>query len=162
MKPILVVNGPNLNLLGEREPHLYGRATLSAIQALLEREAGRQGASIDFRQSNHEGALVDAIQEGRHSASGLILNAGAYTHTSIAILDAVRAANIPTVEVHLSNIFARDTFRHHSYISPAARGVICGFGAQSYVLALMALLSILRQDATSQHDIIAERDSAHE
>jgi 3-dehydroquinate dehydratase-2 len=144
MKPIFVLNGPNLNLLGERQPDVYGRTTLADIKALLEGEAAKWQIAIDFRQSNHEGVLVDSIQEARKNASGLIVNAGAYTHSSIAILDALLASELPCVEVHLSNIFAREAFRHHSYISPAARGVICGFGAQSYVLAFLALLSILR------------------
>jgi 3-dehydroquinate dehydratase-2 len=146
MKPIFVLNGPNLNLLGERQPEVYGRATLADIREMLAKEAEKRGIAIDFRQSNHEGALVDAIQEARKAASGLIINAGAYTHSSIAILDALLAAEIPVVEVHLSNVFAREAFRRRSYVSRAAKGVICGFGAQSYVLALLALLSILLPD----------------
>jgi 3-dehydroquinate dehydratase-2 len=161
MKPIFVVNGPNLNLLGEREPQVYGHVTLAGIKALLDARAADENAAIDFRQSNHEGELVDAIQEARNAASALIINAGAYTHTSIAILDALRALDIPVVEVHLSNIFARETFRHHSYVSPAARGVICGFGAQSYVLALMAILSILRQDDIP-NELHASRDNPND
>lgn len=162
MKPIFVLNGPNLNLLGEREPGVYGSTTLADIKAMLEVEAGKSSASIDFRQSNHEGALVDAIQEARHAASGLILNAAAYTHTSVAIHDALLTLKIPVIEVHLSNVFAREAFRHHSHISPIARGVICGFGAQSYVLALMALLSILRQGQTVSHQPSQTHGATHE
>jgi len=144
---ILVLNGPNLNLLGVREPQTYGRETLADIEeACLERAAALDLA-VDFRQSNHEGQLVEWIQEARESADGIILNAGAYTHTSIAILDALRAAELPVVEVHLSNIFGRERFRHRSYVSAAAKGVICGFGAQGYVLALEAMAYILENAA---------------
>jgi 3-dehydroquinate dehydratase-2 len=140
---ILVLNGPNLNLLGVREPKTYGSETLADIEeACLERAAALDLA-LDFRQSNHEGQLVDWIQEARESADGIIINAGAYTHTSIAILDALRACELPIIEVHLSNIFAREPYRHHSYISSVARGVICGFGAQSYILALDAIAYVL-------------------
>lgn len=140
---ILVLNGPNLNLLGVREPKTYGSETLADIEeACLERAAGLDLA-LDFRQSNHEGQLIDWIQEARESADGIIINAGAYTHTSIAILDALRACELPIIEVHLSNIFAREPYRHHSYISSVARGVICGFGAQSYILALDAIAYVL-------------------
>jgi 3-dehydroquinate dehydratase II len=143
---ILVLNGPNLNLLGVREPKTYGSETLADIEeACLERAAALD-LSVDFRQSNHEGQLVDWIQEARESADGIIINAGAYTHTSIAILDALRASELPIIEVHLSNIFAREPYRHHSYISPVARGVICGFGAQSYILALDAIAYLLEAD----------------
>jgi 3-dehydroquinate dehydratase II len=140
---ILVLNGPNLNLLGVREPKTYGSETLADIEeACLERAAALDLA-LDFRQSNHEGQLVDWIQEARESADGIIINAGAYTHTSIAILDALRACELPIIEVHLSNIFAREAYRHHSYISSVAHGVICGFGAQSYILALDAIAYVL-------------------
>ncbi len=140
---ILVLNGPNLNLLGVREPKTYGSETLADIEeACLERAAALDLA-LDFRQSNHEGQLVDWIQEARESADGIIINAGAYTHTSIAILDALRACELPIIEVHLSNIFAREPYRHHSYISSVARGVICGFGAQSYIIALDAIAYVL-------------------
>ena len=140
---ILVLNGPNLNLLGVREPKTYGSETLADIEeACLERAAGLDLA-LDFRQSNHEGQLVDWIQEARESADAIIINAGAYTHTSIAILDALRACELPIIEVHLSNIFAREAYRHQSYISSVARGVICGFGAQSYILALDAIAYVL-------------------
>jgi 3-dehydroquinate dehydratase-2 len=141
---ILVLNGPNLNLLGLREPEIYGRETLSDIEdACLER-AAELGLALDFRQSNHEGQLVDWIHEARQIADGIILNAGAYSHTSIALLDALNAAELPVVEVHLSNIYRREPFRHHSYISRAASGVICGFGGQGYELALMAMARLLR------------------
>ena len=140
---ILVLNGPNLNLLGVREPKTYGSETLADIEeACLERAAALDLA-LDFRQSNHEGQIVDWIQEAREGADGIIINAGAYTHTSIAILDALRACELPIIEVHLSNIFAREAYRHHSYISSVARGVICGFGAQSYILALDAIAYVL-------------------
>jgi 3-dehydroquinate dehydratase-2 len=143
---ILVLNGPNLNLLGLREPAIYGHETLSDIEdACLERAAAL-GLTVDFRQSNHEGQLVDWIQEARQTADGIVLNAGAYTHTSVAILDALNAAELPVIEVHLSNIFRREAFRHHSYVSPAARGVICGFGGHGYELALTALARLLKSD----------------
>jgi 3-dehydroquinate dehydratase-2 len=147
---ILVLNGPNLNLLGVREPKTYGSETLADIEeACLERAAGLDLA-LDFRQSNHEGQLVDWIQEARESADGIIINAGAYTHTSIAILDALRACELPIIEVHLSNIFAREPYRHHSYISSVARGMICGFGAQSYILALDAIAYVLEAASDSE------------
>jgi 3-dehydroquinate dehydratase-2 len=147
---ILVLNGPNLNLLGVREPKTYGSETLADIEeACLERAAALD-LSLDFRQSNHEGQLVDWVQEARESADGIIINAGAYTHTSIAILDALRACELPIIEVHLSNIFAREAYRHHSYISSVARGVICGFGAQSYILALDAIAYVLERESDSE------------
>jgi len=142
-KPIYVLNGPNLNLLGSREPEVYGKETLDDVRARCERRAAALGFSIDFRQSNHEGELVAWIQEARGGAAGLIVNAGAFTHTSIAMLDALLACSVPSVEVHLSNIFPREPFRHHSYISKAVKGVICGFGAQSYELAIEALAAML-------------------
>lgn len=138
-KPIYILNGPNLNLLGTREPEIYGNTTLADIEALCARRAQSMGRAIVFRQSNHEGILVDWIQEAGTQASALLLNGGAYTHTSVALHDALRNLQIPVIEVHLSNIFAREPFRHHSYISPAARGIICGFGAKGYELALEAL-----------------------
>jgi 3-dehydroquinate dehydratase-2 len=140
---ILVLNGPNLNLLGVREPKTYGSETLADIEESCLERAAALDLSLDFRQSNHEGQIIDWIQEARESADGIIINAGAYTHTSIAILDALRACELPIIEVHLSNVFARETYRHHSYISSVARGVICGFGAQSYILALEAIAYIL-------------------
>ncbi len=138
-KPIFVLNGPNLNMLGLRETTVYGEDTLADIEGRLQAAAGPLNLTIDFRQSNSEGELVGWIQDARDAASGLILNAAAYTHTSVALLDAVRAAELPTIEVHLSNVFQRENFRHRSYISQAATGVICGLGATGYVLALQAL-----------------------
>ena len=138
-KPIYVLNGPNLNLLGTREPEVYGRETLEDLRARCEAKAAALGFPLQFRQSNHEGELVAWIQEARDKAAGLIVNAGAFTHTSIAMLDAMLACPIPSVEVHLSNIFKREPFRQHSYISNAVRGVICGFGALGYELAIEAL-----------------------
>jgi 3-dehydroquinate dehydratase-2 len=141
---VYVLNGPNLNLLGTREPDVYGRTTLKDVEAMC-RDAGRRhGFDIVFHQSNHEGALVDWVLEARaKGAAGIVINPAAYTHTSIAILDAVLAANIPTVEVHISNVHARDAFRRHSYISPAAKAVICGFGVNGYVLAIDGLAAVL-------------------
>ena len=144
---ILVLNGPNLNLLGVREPATYGRETLSDIEEACLERAAELKLTVDFRQSNHEGQLVDWIQEARESADGIILNGGAYTHTSIAILDALKAAEVPVVEVHLSNIFRREDFRHVSYVSLGAHGVICGFGGHGYLLALEAMARILKPDA---------------
>ncbi len=140
---IFVLNGPNLNLLGVREPLVYGAATLDDLKRALEAKAAALGLSIDFRQTNHEGALVDWIQEARTKAAGLILNPGAYTHTSVAIHDALKALAIPAIEVHLSNVHAREQFRRHSYVSPAVTGVICGLGAQGYLAALDALKGLL-------------------
>lgn len=140
---ILVLNGPNLNLLGTREPEIYGTTTLDDIHQLMNKSALALGWQLDFRQSNQEGELVDWIQWGRDNADAIIINAGGYTHTSVAILDALRAAEKPVVEVHLSNLFQRETFRHHSYITPVALGLICGFGARGYVLALDALRDIV-------------------
>jgi 3-dehydroquinate dehydratase-2 len=138
-KPIYVLNGPNLNLLGSREPEVYGRETLGDLRSRCEDKAAKLGFAIEFRQSNHEGELVAWIQEAREEASGLIVNAGAFTHSSIAMLDALLASDLPCVEVHLSNIFRRESFRHNSYISKGAKGVICGFGPLGYELALEAL-----------------------
>lgn len=142
-KPIYVLNGPNLNLLGSREPEVYGMESLEDVRERCEQKAAKLGFAIEFRQSNHEGELVAWIQEARHKAAGLIVNAGAFTHTSIAMLDALLACPIPSVEVHLSNIFTREPFRHHSYISKAVKGVICGFGANSYELAIEALAGLI-------------------
>lgn len=138
-KPIFVLNGPNLNLLGTREPEIYGTTTLADIEAMCAERATALGLAIDFRQSNSEGELVTWIQEARNAASAIIINAAAYTHTSIALADALSAADLPTIEVHLSNIYKREAFRHISYISPVALGLICGLGATGYVLALEAL-----------------------
>jgi 3-dehydroquinate dehydratase-2 len=140
MRPLIfVLNGPNLNLLGERQPEVYGRETLGDLEMACREEADACGVAIEFRQTNHEGVLVDWIQEARHGAQGLVLNAGAYTHTSVALLDALSALAIPVIEVHLSNIFRREAFRHHSYVSPAATGVVAGLGPDGYRLALQAL-----------------------
>ena len=141
--PIYVLNGPNLNLLGLREPEIYGRTTLPQISKLVTEQAKNYGLSVVFRQSNHEGELIDWIQEARTKSAGLIINGGAYSHTSLAIYDALRACPVPVVEVHLSNPHARESFRHQSRISPVAKGVIVGFGAQSYVLAVDALASLI-------------------
>ncbi|WP_341703346.1 type II 3-dehydroquinate dehydratase [Ferrovibrio sp.] len=138
-RTVYVLNGPNLNLLGKRQPEIYGRDTLADVEALCRKTCTRLGLALVFRQSNHEGELVDWIQEAREKACGIVINAGAYTHTSVALLDALTAAEKPVMEVHLSNIFRRESFRHHSYISLAARGVICGLGPKGYVLALEAL-----------------------
>jgi 3-dehydroquinate dehydratase II len=142
MSRILILNGPNLNLLGTREPEIYGRETLEDIQVLCETKAKALGITVDFRQSNHEGELVEAIHAARGTFDGIIINAGAYTHTSVAILDALQAVNLPVIEVHLSNIYKREEFRHRSYISRAAKGVICGLGSIGYVLALEALTEL--------------------
>lgn len=141
-KPVYILNGPNLNLLGTREPEIYGAATLCDIEAAARARAKAAGLKIEFRQSNAEGDLVDWIQEAGKNGSGIIINAGAYTHTSLAILDALKAAPVPAIEVHLSNIFQREPFRHHSYVSPAAHGLICGFGAHGYELAIDALAKL--------------------
>lgn len=140
--PLFVLNGPNLNALGKREPGIYGGHTLADIEALCKAEGEKLGFAVDFRQSNHEGDLVDWIHEAGDVAAGIAINAGAYTHTSLALHDAIRAIKIPVVELHLSNVHAREEFRHKSMIAPAVKGVICGFGAHSYVLALHALSSI--------------------
>lgn len=136
---VAVLNGPNLNLLGQREPEIYGHHTLADIEAMVREEAERLGAVVSWSQSNHEGALVDAIQQLRGRADALILNAAGYTHTSLALRDALLAARVPFAEVHLSNVFAREPERHRSLLADLAVGVIAGFGAQSYVLALTAL-----------------------
>jgi len=142
-KPIYILNGPNLNLLGTREPEVYGTETLDDLRQRCERKAQTLGLSVVFRQSNLEGELVTWIQEARTEASGVIVNAGAFTHTSIAMLDALLACPVPSVEVHLSNIFTREPFRHRSYISKAAKGVICGFGGLGYELAIEALAATI-------------------
>lgn len=142
---VLILNGPNLNLLGKREPGVYGSVTLAEINALLEHEASLLSLKVSCQQSNHEGVLVDAIHATVDRHQGLLINAGAYTHTSIALRDAIAAVKIPTVEVHLSNIYSREAFRHHSYIAPIAIGQISGFGAESYRLGLHALVHYLRR-----------------
>lgn len=147
-KTALILNGPNLNMLGVREPAVYGCETLDDVRARAEKRAKTLGLTIDFRQSNHEGELVSWIQQARGKAAGIILNAGALTHTSIAIQDALAASECPVVEVHLSNIFRRETFRHHSYVAPVAVGVICGFGPLGYELALEALAAHLAKTSS--------------
>ena len=144
-KTDLILNGPYLNMLGTREPKIYGSQTLADIEALCAAQAESLSLGIDFRQSNSEGELVDWIQQAPESAQAIIINGGAYTHTSVALLDALRAAQLPVVEVHLSNIFQREAFRHESYISRTAAGVICGFGAHGYELALRAAARILAE-----------------
>jgi 3-dehydroquinate dehydratase-2 len=141
---ILVLHGPNLNLLGQREPEVYGRLTLETINQLISTEANHFGIQVNCFQSNYEGGLVEAIHNAIGTYQGIIINAGAYTHTSLAIRDALSGVNIPTVEVHLSNIYCREEFRHHSYIAPVAIGQISGFGAQSYILGLRALINYLQ------------------
>jgi 3-dehydroquinate dehydratase-2 len=143
-KRIFVLNGPNLNFLGIREPEIYGTLTLKEIEELCAKAAAAHGVAIDFRQSNHEGTLVDWIQEAHFKADGIVMNAGAYTHTSVAILDALRSVEVPCVEVHLSNIFRREAYRHHSYPGQEVVGIIAGFGAQSYALGIAALTEILK------------------
>lgn len=141
---ILALHGPNLNLLGQREPGIYGSLTLAEINRLLEEEAFKLQAKVFHLQSNHEGILVDTIHSALGQYQGILINAGAYTHTSVALRDAIAAVNLPTVEVHLSNIYRREDFRHHSYIAPVAIGQISGFGVQSYLLGLQALVNHLK------------------
>ena len=152
MPTVFVLNGPNLNLLGVRDPSVYGHDTLGDIEERCTARAGALGLEIDFRQTNHEGQLVDWIQEARESAEGIILNAGALTHTSLAVLDALFAAELPVIEVHLSNIFRRESFRHHSYVSLAATGVICGLGAKGYELAVDAIAGLIDGESEGESD----------
>ena len=140
---VLILNGPNLNLLGVREPQIYGTETLADIEESCLERAAHLGLTIDFRQSNSEGELIDWVQEARDTAQGIIINAGGYSHTSIALLDALSASDLPIIEVHLSNIHKRDSFRHHSYVSLAAKGVIVGLGGFGYELALDAIARLI-------------------
>lgn len=139
---VLVLNGPNLNLLGQREPEIYGNTTLSDIEAQLRAKSEELAVTLDFRQSNHEGELVDWIQSSRGQFDAILLNAGAYTHTSVAVRDAIAACGTPTIEVHLSNIHARERFRHRSFLAPVCCGQISGFGAFSYIIALEAAVNL--------------------
>ncbi len=145
MTSILVLNGPNLNLLGTRQPEIYGSTTLAEIEAICDMAGAIHGASVTCLQSNHEGELVEAIHAARGVHDAIVMNAGAYTHTSIAIMDAIKSTGTPTIELHLSNIHAREPFRHKSYIAPVAVGQICGFGADGYRLAIEAALAYLDQ-----------------
>lgn len=141
---IYVLNGPNLDLLGSREPDIYGRATLADVEKLCRATAQRHALTVEFRQSNHEGAIIDWIHEARAGgAAGLVINPAAYSHTSVAILDALLALEAPVVEVHITNIHAREPFRRHSYVSRAARAVICGFGVDGYALAVSGLAALI-------------------
>ena len=139
MVSILILNGPNLNLLGTRQPEVYGKTTLADIEQQCEAHARSIGVETSFLQSNHEGFLVDAIHDARGSHNGIILNAGAYTHTSIALMDAIASVELPAIELHLSNVHAREEFRHRSYIAKVSLGIICGFGAHGYLLAMDAM-----------------------
>jgi len=141
---ISILNGPNLNMLGARQPEVYGRETLADIETLCRTHGATLGLEVEFRQSNAEGDLVTWIQNCRGRAAGIVINAGAYTHTSVAILDALLAAEVPAIEVHLSNIHQRDSFRHHSYVAKAAKGMICGLGSHGYTLALDALARLIK------------------
>lgn len=150
MQKILILNGPNLNLLGTREPGVYGSETLADVERLCRAEGEALGVEIDCRQSNHEGQLIDWIHEaGREIAAGnmlgVVFNPGAYTHTSVALHDAIKGASVTLIELHISNVHAREEFRHHSYISPAARGIMVGFGVQGYALAIGALVRLNRK-----------------
>jgi len=143
---ILILNGPNLNMLGQREPDIYGRDTLDDIEKACRAKAGELGLEVDFRQSNREGELVEWAQVAGQWFKGIIVNAAGYTHTSVALLDALTVSGLPVIEVHLSNIFRREEFRHHSYVSHAATGVICGFGLKGYLMALDAMAQLIRPD----------------
>lgn len=140
---VYILNGPNLNLLGQREPEIYGSETLDGIRQAVLARAAKAGLRVEFRQSNHEGILIDWVQEAGRKAKGLIINPGAYTHTSIALHDALKAIAIPRIELHLSNVYAREAFRRHSFVSPAVTAVICGLGADGYLTALDALSRLI-------------------
>ena len=147
MPAVLVLNGPNLNLLGTRQPEVYGSQTLEMVEDACRAHGDATGLAVTCLQSNHEGALIDAIHGARGNQDGIVLNAGAFTHTSVALMDAIASVALPVVEVHLSNIHARESFRHRSFIAPVALGQICGFGAQGYILALDALNAHLKRGA---------------
>ena len=141
---VYVLNGPNLNLLGTREPETYGRATLDDVEKLCREAARRHGFEVEFRQSNHEGEIVESIQEASaERAAGIVINAGAYTHTSVAIRDAIAAIAVPVVEVHISNVFARESFRHVSHVAAVAKASLCGFGVHGYALAIDGLAALI-------------------
>ena len=150
MKTILVLHGPNLNLLGEREPDVYGRTTLAEIDARLTKLAGELGVRVECFQSNHEGTLIDRVQEARTQISAIVINAGGFTHTSVALRDALAAAGVPIVEVHLSNIHRREQFRHRSLVAGVAAGQISGFGAESYLLGLRAAVTLAAPPARAK------------
>jgi 3-dehydroquinate dehydratase-2 len=153
MKPIYILNGPNLNLLGQREPHIYGAETLADLSKRAEKRAAKHGLAIDFRQSNHEGVLIDWLHEARDKAAAVIINAGGLSHTSVALLDALLALTMPVIEVHISNIYRREPYRHHSYVSAGSTGVICGLGPAGYELALDALAERLKSDDKDMLDV---------
>lgn len=155
-KPIYVLNGPNLNLLGTREPEIYGHDTLDDVRALCVDTARELGFTAVFRQTNHEGELIDWVQEAREAASALVLNPAGYGHTSVALHDALKTLDAPVIEVHLSNPAARERFRHRSFVSPVARGTVCGFGAYGYDLAVRAAARLLDEAAASPHETKAE------
>ena len=142
-KTVVILNGPNLNRLGTREPDIYGSETIGDLEARCRKRAEAHGLDVDFRQSNHEGELVTWVQQAADSGCGLIVNAAAYSHTSVALHDALKSCHLPVIEVHLSNIFQREAFRHHSYVSNTAQGVICGFGAKGYELAIEAIADLV-------------------
>ena len=146
---ILILNGPNLNLLSQREPETYGRWSMGQLEEMCRAKAERLGVSVDFLQSNRESDLIDWIQSAPRAHQGIIINAGALSHTSIAILDALKAVRLPVIEVHLSNVFQRESFRHHSYVSLASVGMICGLGVDSYLLAVEGMSRLLKEDDVS-------------
>ena len=147
-KTVYVLNGPNLNLLGTREPEKYGRATLNDVESLCRARAKQHDLAIEFRQSNHEGAIIDAIHEAKtRKAAGIVINPAGYSHTSVAILDALVATGLPVIEVHITNIHARESFRHHSFVSSGAKAVLCGFGIEGYGLAIQGLSAMIGAEA---------------
>ena len=146
---VLVLNGPNLNLLGRREPEIYGHESLDDIASMAKARADALGLALDFRQTNHEGELITWVQEARETARAIVINPAGFGHTSVALLDALLFTELPVIEVHLSNIFRREPFRHHSHVSTAAKGVICGLGAQGYLLAIEAVAALLKKSADS-------------